>query len=364
MFFARLGSLNALEKTGRSHFWPSWLGGELPSADSVGRICAALNHETLRLLNRHVYLHLKRAKALPSPWHGICALVLDGHETHCTYRRRCSGCLQRVVKTGDGERIQYYHRHVTAKLVAGDLHFLVDAEPQLPGEDEVACALRLLERVLQLYARAFDVVLADALYADPRFFNFLSSRGKYALTVLKDERRDLVKDATALFDLAEPEEFTQDRKSYQCWDLEGFTSWPQVDSKVRVVRSHETSTIERQLDGKREERLSQWLWVTTLPAALASTRAVVQLGHARWTIENQGFNETTNHWHADHVYKHQSEAMLSFWLLCIVAVNAFRAFFVRNIKPVVRARTTMTHVARQVSAELYGQIPAPYAQPP
>jgi hypothetical protein len=41
--------------------------------------------------------------------------------------------------------------------------------------------------------------------------------------------------------------------------------------------------------------------VTTLPKATAATGAVVQLGHGRWTIENQGFNEISNRWHADHV---------------------------------------------------------------
>jgi len=48
---------------------------------------------------------------------------------------------------------------------------VLDAEPQRPGEGEVAAALRLLERVLTRYPRAFDVVLADGRYADPRVFN-------------------------------------------------------------------------------------------------------------------------------------------------------------------------------------------------
>jgi len=37
----------------------------------------------------------------------------------------------------------------------------------LPDEDEVTCAVRLLTRVLSAYPRAFDLVLADALYATP-----------------------------------------------------------------------------------------------------------------------------------------------------------------------------------------------------
>ena len=40
---------------------------------------------------------------------------------------------------------------------------------------------------------AFDVVLADALYAAATFVNFLLAHGKDAVIVLKDERRHLFK---------------------------------------------------------------------------------------------------------------------------------------------------------------------------
>jgi hypothetical protein len=44
------------------------------------------------------------------------------------------------------------------------------------------------------------LVLADALYAKAPFFNFLLARGKHALVVLKEERRNLYQDVAGLFD--------------------------------------------------------------------------------------------------------------------------------------------------------------------
>jgi hypothetical protein len=38
MTLARLGSLNALEQTGQSSMWRRYLGGPLPSADTLGRV--------------------------------------------------------------------------------------------------------------------------------------------------------------------------------------------------------------------------------------------------------------------------------------------------------------------------------------
>jgi hypothetical protein len=67
------------------------------------------------------------------------------------------------------------------------------------GEAELAPALRLLERVLAAYPRAFDLLLADAYYAVAPFLNFLLEHGKQAVVVLKDERRDAYEDAFRAF---------------------------------------------------------------------------------------------------------------------------------------------------------------------
>ena len=95
------------------------------------------------------------------------------------------------------------------------------------------------------------------------------------------------------------------------------------------------------------------MWVTTLSGSRASSDAVVALGHRRWDIENQGFNESVTQWHSDHVYKHDPTAILAFWLLTMLVLNVFRAFYLRNLKPQCRRDASMRHIARCLSAELY-----------
>ena len=64
--------------------------------------------------------------------------------------------------------MQYYHRQLTLLLVPGAppgrdaLRMPLDHESQRAGEDEVATAMRLLERVIARYPRAFDLVLVKA----------------------------------------------------------------------------------------------------------------------------------------------------------------------------------------------------------
>jgi hypothetical protein len=364
MFLSRLGSLNSLSQTRGSRFWRGWLRGEMASADTCGRVAAGLNVDELRSLGRAVYTQLKRNKALPAPWLGMMAAVLDGHETHASYRRHCTECLERRIKNKDGERIQYYHRLVVVQLVAEEWSFLLDAEPVRPGEDEVATAMRLLDRVLATYARAFDVVLGDSLYAQGRFFNYVLAKGKHVMAVLKDERRDILKDVRGLCDQITPVEVEWHGARCRCWDIENLTTWEQVTVPVRVIRTLETHSVRRQLTRETEQQTNEWVWATTLPKTRLSTRAGVALGHRRWTIENQGFNEMVNQWHADHVYRHQGTAILAMWLLAMICLNVFLTFYRRNLKPAARAAASMLHIAREIAAELYASMCGPPARAP
>lgn len=84
MILARLGSLNALEQTRSSRFWGEWLGGPILSADTLGRVFALTDCDTIRAGIHDLYTRLKRSKALQPLWHGLLLLVLDGHESNAS----------------------------------------------------------------------------------------------------------------------------------------------------------------------------------------------------------------------------------------------------------------------------------------
>lgn len=361
LFWARLGSLNSWELSRPAAFWKSWLGRRPASADTVGRVHARLQADGLRQALHHVYQRLKRNKALPDQY-GLGVAVLDGHESHASVRRHCAGCLRRRVVIAGQERIQYYHRYVTLMLLPAaingrkPLRLLLDVELQRRGEDEVACALRLLTRVLQLYPRAFDLLLADALYAQAPFFNFLLDHGKHALVVLKNQNRDIYQDSFGLFGQMLPQPGTYRSRQCSWWDVSDLHSWPQVKLPLRVVRSQETYSIKRQLDGKNELLTTEWIWVTTLPTTQVSTARVVQLGHQRWDIENCGFQELVLDWHADHIYKHESNAIECFLLEICLAFDIFHAFLARNLKLCRQSQRTVKFWAELIATELRQEV--------
>jgi hypothetical protein len=253
---------------------------------------------------------------------------------------------------------------ITAVLLCKEFVLLLDLEMQRPGEDEVAAAIRLLERLFIDYPRAFDVVMADGLYARAPFFKKVVEHGKHVIAVLKDDRRDLLQDAMGIFSQEQPVVVRSGNITRQCWDVEELDSWPQFGEKVRVVRSLETTMRHRQKTGEEEETVSDWLWVTTLPKELLGTESFVVLAHKRWDIENKAFNELVTYRHADHVYAHGRVAIEAFWLTTMLAYDIFHAFINRNLKPALRLRYTKSFIASAVSAELFKLKRRPPAKAP
>ena len=125
---------------------------------------------------------------------------------------------------------------------------------------------------------------------------------------------------------------------------------------MRVVRSLETYSIRRQLDGHKVVQTSDWLWVTTAPATQLFTHQVVRFGHQRWDIENYGFNELITGWDADHVFRHDPNAIECFLLVAFWAFNIFHAFLLLNLKPAIRAGRTTIFWAMRIAADLYADI--------
>lgn len=359
MLWVRIGSLHGVEQARPGGRWRRWLGGPLPPADTLGRVAAGMEPDGVREALAAQYAVRKRNKSL-RPWRGgVLPLVLDGHEMHASYRRSCPKCLTRTLQTAAGGRVQYYHRYVAAMLLYDGGELLLDLEPLRPGEDEIAAATRLFLRVVRRYPRAFHVVAGDALYLNPDLCRLIRSHGKHFVAVLKNEHRDLLTDARSLFPEVPPVTWEDGSTRVQAWDIEGFRTWTQYGHAVRVVRTLEARTVRRQLSGELEEVRSEWVWATSLPAQRAATRLVTRIGHGRWSIENQGFNDLVTAWHGDHLYKHDPTAIEVLLLLLFLAVNLFLALLTRNLKPALRTRYTRLFLAHQIHADFYHGLGLP-----
>ncbi|OGF68056.1 MAG: hypothetical protein A2Y62_08845 [Candidatus Fischerbacteria bacterium RBG_13_37_8] len=95
------------------------------------------------------------------------------------------------------------------------------------------------------------------------------------------------------------------------FDVVAVDSLSQLGFPIRVVRSREIKWKGKQ------QTTSDWLWATTLTKNDALTDIVCQIGHSRWDIENQGFNEAVTFYNIDHCFVH----------LLFIILNSFQENF-------------------------------------
>ena len=360
MHFTNQGSLNNLSQ----EIAYKRLKADIPSVSTIARVADTMNLEEIRGVGMEIYRQA-RAKKMLSSCHGLWVGIVDGHEQITSAYCKCKYCKSRTVtKKGGIKETQYYHEFTAFILAGPKISFILDIEPILPKEGEITSAYRLMERVCKNYPKAFSVVIGDGLYLKKTVFNLLERHHKYAIAVLKEERRQLFEEANRLSLLSEPEVYRQKKTYYRVWEHSIEGCWDGYGKEVRVIASEEvTPKRAHSKDGKSfEDKLSRanWMWVTNLPCSenLAGLKNTVAICHSRWQIENQCFNETVNTWNADHVYRHSANAIIAFLLLLFICVNIFNIFRIRNIKD--RSIKTKIYLIKLIGRGFHtDEIPAP-----
>ena len=254
-----------------------------------------------------------------------------------TKKRQWPGFCERKHKTVNGEDVDYYYRMTACNLLNTQIALPLDAEPIRPGENEVASAKRMIERLCNNYPRLFEVIVVDALYMEGPFINFCVEHGKDVIVVLKNNYPSLIEDAQGLFNQMDPDIWHINGKTIQVWEAEGFKT-DTIEAPLRVLHTIETTTEKVKKDGRIIERevTKHWWWATTLPQSRLKTKALWKLGHSRWQIENNIFNTLGQHWSLNHCYKHDPVAMINFILMLFVVFTLAQCFYQRNLKPPLR----------------------------
>jgi hypothetical protein len=358
LFATRRGSLNGLDQDLRIPArWRGIVGAKPPSVDSIGRIFALMDSPPLRQLLRDIAHRLKRNKALISH-EGWYVAAVDGHEFFSSRKRCCPHCQSRTLTVAGQPVTEYFHQGVVCHLIGQDLALVLDVELLRPGEGEETAAKRLLERVFTHYPRFFDVVVADALYFDAPFLNFCLDHHKHVIVTAKGDHRLLVQDAAGLFAQQPPGGWVDQkgRRTVQYWDEEGFTSCEGVKRPLRVLRTVETVRRRERVAGqwRETEETTTWSWATTLTKTQLSSRGLWRCGHARWDIENDCFNTLATHRGLNHCFKHAATAIVNFLLTSFVVYALLQSFWLRNLKPALRAGLTLIGLARELDRSVCG----------
>jgi len=317
-FVFRLPSFQQMEAELAQPALQRWVGADRPFSDDVLRYSlSGFDLEGLERMLVQINRTLKRNKVFDADrLQGRIIAAMDGVEVLSSYSRCCDSCLERrvfVKKAGvKEEQLQYYHRAVGCQIVSGPVKTFLALEWVKPGEGEDTAALRLMRKLPELYgSRFFDVLLLDALYAQAPVFRLAEEVGWDLVVSLKQNHRELYQSAVRLFasrpaDCSLSEQHEGKTYQVQLWDTAGLPFSGEYQKPVRVVRSEETVTQNHRRRGKvtAETTDHEWLWISTLAAQDFPTLLVRRVGHDRWKLENNGWNDLTQNWAFKHGFLH------------------------------------------------------------
>jgi hypothetical protein len=317
-FVFRLPSLPQLEADLAEPCLQRVIGAERAFRDDVLRysLCG-FELEPLQQMLVDINRRLKRSKAFDTGRvQGRIVAALDGIEVLSSFSRCCDSCLQRQVRSTDANgqpvvQTQYYHRAVGCQIISSSVKPFLAIEWVRPGEGEDKAALRLLSELPERYGSAFfDILLLDSLYAQAPVLKLAERVGWDLVISLKQEARELYRNAMALFAARDPDCFSEQdgttTRQVRLRDAEELPFTKDHPQPVRVVWSQETLTRNHYRQGKVEPETSEheWLWITTLDRRVFSTSQVRRLGHDRWKQENNGWNDLTRNWALKHDFLH------------------------------------------------------------
>lgn len=302
---------------------------------------------------------LKRNKVFKGSAGNLVAASLDLTELFKSRSRCCKECLQRTITLKNKEKVkEFYHAAVQAQILGTFPHSIIGSSLQRRGEDEVSCASSLIDDISKYYGKRFvDLWVLDSAYCEAPFIKKILSLNSNVLVILKDERRDLFKDAQGLFSHMPPTLSGKEdmgRTTYKIWDEDDFTSWESLDRPVRVIKVEETQRKIKILKGKPTPSVEKhsFFAACTLPKERLSSKAARRLIHRRWEIENNGHRELKTNYHIDHPFRHSPKAIIALLLILAIAFDLFYAFLYRNLKTFLTEDITARHVAEQICAEI------------
>lgn len=144
-----------------------------------------------------------------------------------------------------------------------------------------------MKKLKDTYGRGIDVIVGDAIYLRENVIKAVLEEGYQGVFRLKDNNKMLLEDARGVFKLCKAKKYNSKGKKIKYWS----DNFEYYEYKVKVVKFEEEDKT-----GKKQE-----IYVVCTDTNMRE-ETINKIIHARWEIENEGFNELKNQWNMSHCY--------------------------------------------------------------
>lgn len=181
-------------------------------------------------------------------------------------------------------------------------------------------ACRLVKKLKKSYGQGVDVIVGDAIYMDESFLKCIIAEGYIGVMRLKDNRKAFIAEAEGLFKLQKTQLITSmKKKEIKCWsEILNYKSIP-----VKVVKFEEKYYKEGKLK-------TDTIYVASTSLS-QKNETINKIIHARWDIENNGFNELKNYWNMKHCFMANEQVIQIILQMMTICYNLWELYLYSHL---------------------------------
>jgi len=294
-----------------------------------------LNIEELKEINKSIIQKAKENKVYRAGCiDGYVVVGVDGVESFGSYKKDWKGSYKtkkkvKEYKNGIKTEIEKeYHKQINvfAKIVGKRPGLVLDYETvTCNGKEgkqayEPDVAIKLVEGLKKSYGRGIDVIVGDAIYLEERFLKTVINEGYVAIVRLKNNRKILIEELEGLVKLQEAEIINKNKsQQIKCWSE--ILKYKEIPLKVLKFEEEHVRKNEKETDV---------IYVVSTELNMRS-ETINKIIHARWDIENDGFNELKNYWNMNHCFMADEKGINIIYEMIIMSYNLWELYLYSHL---------------------------------
>ena len=312
---------------------------ELPHYDTINDVFEKIDIKELRKIQKYMITKLIRSKMFDKYRYRnkYFQIVIDGTRMMSFKKRHCKNCLKSTHNKGtEKEYSIYYHYVLEAKLVVGEIVISLDSEFVENEHENVAkqdCELRafyrMAERIKREYPKLPIIISGDALYAcEPVMKICKEDKWEYIIRLKEERLKQLGEEIRGL------EEVETEDKNIRYWNNIKYAE-VEFEKEANILKYYE----------KKEEKTTEFMWITSLKITEKNKEEIVYYGRQRWKIENEGFNIQKNGtFDIEHVYSKNNNAIKAHYFFIHYA-HTIRQLLEKGIKYIKELKMSIKEVS-------------------
>lgn len=312
-----------------------------------------LKLKELELINKNIIAKSKENKVYrKGSVDGYVVVGIDGVECFGSYKKNWNNSYKtkKKIKKYNGRKKETiekeYHKqiNVVAKIVGKRPGLIIGYEKitcngkQGKQEYEPNVGIKLIKKLKTSYGRGIDVIVGDAIYLREDFLKALRQEEYVGIIRLKDNNKCLLENAEGLFKKQEAKIFKKEKKivNTNIHSERIIKYWSDIfeykNEKVKIVKYE-----EEYKKGKEHETEIIYVLCTDLKLKEETINKII---HARWDIENNGFNELKNYWNMKHCYMADEKAIDIIMQMIIMSYNLWEMYIYGHLHNFAKKKIT------------------------